>query len=151
MLPRWCYSTHFTTTGNTNDQSICSLVCGEGHNDAVYKLCMKKCKYIVHANNYRTKARKFFATREASINSKYYREVHYCDVIMDTMESQITSLTIVYLTVYSDTDQRKHQSSASLAFVRGIHRGSVNSRTNGKQRGKCFHLMTSSCDANDWF
>ena len=41
--------------------------------------------------------------------------------------SQITSLTIVYSTVNSDADQRKHQSSASLAFVRGIHRGPVNS------------------------
>ena len=38
------------------------------------------------------------------------------------MASQIASLTIVYSTVYSGTDQRKHQSSASLAFVRGIHR-----------------------------
>ena len=46
---------------------------------------------------------------------------------MGTIASQITSLTIVYLTVYSDTDQRKHQSSASLAFMRGIHRGPVNS------------------------
>ena len=44
-----------------------------------------------------------------------------------TIASQITSLTIVYSTVYSDADQRKHQSSASLAFVRGIHRGPVNS------------------------
>ena len=42
---------------------------------------------------------------------------------MDMMASQITSLTIVYTTVYSDADQRKHQSSASLAFVRGIHLG----------------------------
>ena len=41
------------------------------------------------------------------------------------LASQITSLTIVYSTVYSDADQRKHQSSASLAFVRGIHRGPV--------------------------
>ena len=41
--------------------------------------------------------------------------------------SLITSLTIVYSIVYSDTDQRKHQSSTSLAFVRGIHRGPVNS------------------------
>ena len=41
---------------------------------------------------------------------------------MSTMVSQITSLTIVYSTVYSGADQRKHQSSASLAFVRGIHR-----------------------------
>ena len=46
---------------------------------------------------------------------------------MGTMASQITSLTIVYSTVYSGADQRKHQSSASLAFVRGIHRGPVNS------------------------
>ena len=41
--------------------------------------------------------------------------------------SQITSLAIVYSTVYSGADQRKPQSSASLAFVRGIHRGPVNS------------------------
>ena len=52
---------------------------------------------------------------------------HYCDVKMGAMASQITSLSIVYSTVYSDADQRKHQSSASLAFVRGIHRGPVNS------------------------
>ena len=52
---------------------------------------------------------------------------HYSDVIMWTIKFQITSLTIVYSTVYSDADQRKHQSSASLAFARGIHRGPVNS------------------------
>ena len=46
---------------------------------------------------------------------------------MGAIASQITSLTIVYSTVYSDVDQRKHQSFASLAFVWGIHRGSVNS------------------------
>ena len=46
---------------------------------------------------------------------------HYNDVIMGTMVSQITSLTIVYSTIYWGTDQRKHQSSASLAFVWGIH------------------------------
>ena len=51
--------------------------------------------------------------------------VHYGDVIMGT--SQITILTIVYSTVYSGADQRKYQSSASLVFVRGIHRGPVNS------------------------
>ena len=52
---------------------------------------------------------------------------HYNDVIMGSMASQLTSLTIVYSTVYSAADQRKHQSSASLAFVRGIHRGTLNS------------------------
>ena len=46
---------------------------------------------------------------------------------MGVLASQITSLAIVYLTVYSGTDQRNHQSSASLAFVRGIHRWLVNS------------------------
>ena len=55
------------------------------------------------------------------------REQHYNNVIMGMIASQITSLAIVYSTVYSDADQRKHQSSASLAFVRGIHRGPVNS------------------------
>ena len=52
---------------------------------------------------------------------------NYDVVIMGAMASQITSLTIVYSTVYSDTDQRKHQSSASLAFVLGIYQGPVNS------------------------
>ena len=53
--------------------------------------------------------------------------MHYADVIMGAIASQITSLTIVYSTVYSGAEQRKHQSSASLAFVRGLHRGPVNS------------------------
>ena len=52
---------------------------------------------------------------------------HYNDVIMGAITSLITSLTIVYSTVYSDADQRKLKSSASLAFVWGIHRGPVNS------------------------
>ena len=51
----------------------------------------------------------------------------YSDIIVGPMASQITSLTIVYSTVYSGADHRKHQSSASLAFVRGIHRWPVNS------------------------
>ena len=68
---------------------------------------------------------------------------HYSDVIMGTIASQITSLTIVYSTVYSDADHRKHQSSASLAFVWGIHRDRWIPRTKGQLRGKWFHLMTS--------
>ena len=46
---------------------------------------------------------------------------------MSAIASQITSLTIVYSTVYPGADQSKHQSSASLAFVWGIHRRLVNS------------------------
>ena len=59
--------------------------------------------------------------------TKTNRGSHYGDVVMSAIASQITSLAIVYSTVYLDADQRKHQSSASLAFVRGIHRGPVNS------------------------
>ena len=51
---------------------------------------------------------------------------HYDDVMMTMLASQITSLTVVYSIVYSGVNQRKHQSSASLAFVREIHRGPVN-------------------------
>ena len=64
---------------------------------------------------------------------------------MTTVASQINSLMVVYSTIYSDADQRKHQSSASLAFVWGIHRDRWIPRTKGQLRGKCFHLMTSSC------
>ena len=63
---------------------------------------------------------------------------------MDTMAFQITSPAIVYSTVYSDVDQRKHQSSASLAFARGIHRRPVNSPHKWPVTRKMFHLMTSS-------
>ena len=57
---------------------------------------------------------------------------------MSMMGSQITSLTIVYSTIYSGADHRKHQSSESLAFVRGIHRWPVNSPRIGPATRKKF-------------
>ena len=77
-------------------------------------------------------------------NDNNNNKEHYIDVIMTTMASQITRLAVVYSTVYSDADQRKHQSSVSLAFVWEIHRDRWIPRTKGHLRGKCFHLMTSS-------
>ena len=71
--------------------------------------------------------------------------IHYKDVIMSTMESQITSPTFVYSTVYSGTYQRKHQSSASLALWGEFTSDWWIPRTKGQWRGKSFHLMTSSC------
>ena len=59
------------------------------------------------------------------------REYHYNGVIMTTVASQITSLTVVYSIVYAGADQRKHQSSVSLAFLRGIHRDRWIPRTKG--------------------
>ena len=52
---------------------------------------------------------------------------HHNDVLMSTKACQITSLTIVLSTVYSGANERKHQSSASLEYVRGIHRWPMNS------------------------
>ena len=75
---------------------------------------------------------------------------HYDDVRMGAIASQITSLAIVYSAFYSGVDQRKHQSSASLAFVWGIHRDRWIPRTKGQLRGKWFHLMTSSWSRRDW-
>ena len=63
---------------------------------------------------------------------------HYSDIIMGAMASQITSVTIVYSTVYSGADQRKHQSPASPAFVRGIHRWPMNSPHKGPVMQKTF-------------
>ena len=57
---------------------------------------------------------------------------------MSAMASQIISLTIVYSTVYSGTDQRKHKKFASLAFVMGIHRWPANSPHKGPVTRKMF-------------
>ena len=73
---------------------------------------------------------------------------------MGTVASQISSLTIVYSTVYSDADKRKHQSSASLAFVRGIHRGPVNSPHKRPATRKMFpfdDIMKFNLNQNTFF
>ena len=72
-------------------------------------------------------------------------QVHYSDVIMSAMTSQITGVSMVCSTVCSGADWGKHQSSALLAFVTGFHRWPMNSPHKGPVRRKCFHLMTSSC------
>ena len=65
---------------------------------------------------------------------------HYTDIMMSVMVSQITSISIVCSTVFSSADQRNHQSSASLAFVRGIHRWPVNSSHKGRVTWKMFQF-----------
>ena len=73
------------------------------------------------------------------ISNVIYNWCHYNDLIVGTMASQISSLTIVYSTVYSGADKRKHQSSVSLTFVLGIHRWPVNSPHKGPVTRKMFH------------
>ena len=71
-----------------------------------------------------------------------------CDVIMGTITSQITSLTIVSsIVLHSGANHRKHQSSASLAIVRGIHRWPVNSPHKWPVTRRMF--LTSSCKFNE--
>ena len=83
------------------------------------------------------------------------RLFHYNDVKMSVMASQITSLAIVYSTVYSGTDERKHQRTASLAFVRGIQQWPVNSPHKSSVTQKKFlfdHVIMSAlyCYLNDY-
>ena len=63
---------------------------------------------------------------------------HYHDIIMSAMVSQITGVSIVCSTVGSGADHGKHQSSVSLAFVRGIHWWPVNSAYNRPVTRKMF-------------
>ena len=72
---------------------------------------------------------------------RFWVPLHYNDVIMSVKAFQITSLTIVYSTVYSSTDLRKRQSFASLSFLRGIlYSVRWIPRTQGQSRGECFPL-----------
>ena len=66
--------------------------------------------------------------------------IHYSDVKMGAMASQITGVSIVCSVVCSGADQIKHQSSASLAFVMTIHRWPVNSPQNGPVARKMFEF-----------
>ena len=71
--------------------------------------------------------RRMWKLLQCYLHIVHHRLLHYCDIIMGAMASQVTSLMIVYSAVYLGADQRKHQSSASLAFVRGIPWWPVNS------------------------
>ena len=77
-----------------------------------------------------------------SLESHNIYAFHYSDVMM---ASQITSLAIVYSTVYSGADQRKCQSSTSLAFERGIHRWPVNSPHKWPVTRKMFQFDDVTC------
>ena len=110
--------------------------------DKLLTLMPHDCPIRVTASSLQNQPEKL--ERESEIFPSALYLMYYSDVIMGTMASQITSLTIVYSTVYSGADQRKHQSSTSLAFVRENHRWPVISPHKCPVTRKCFHLMTSS-------
>ena len=89
--------------------------------------------HIIYGNvldkNHRNELKKYIRLYRETVTFQreyWFNWLHA--VIMSAMASQIISLTIVYSTVYSGADQRKHQSPASLAFVGGIHWWPVNSQ-----------------------
>ena len=88
------------------------------------------------------------ATCQGLMKYMPYYQIHYNDVIMSVMVSQITSL---YSTVYSRTDQRKHESSMSLAFVWRIHRWLVNSLHKGPVMRKMFPFDDVIMIAQIWY
>ena len=96
-------------------QDSCCVPSGQIRSQRDY---WEKCNFSTNCLIYK-KMRQGTARRQTLI--------HYSGVTMGTMASQITSLTTVYSTAYSVEDQREHRSSASLAFVWGIHRWPVSS------------------------
>ena len=57
---------------------------------------------------------------------KCFPVTHYSGVMMRAMASHSPAARMICSAIYSGADQRKRQSSASLAFVRGIHWWPVN-------------------------
>ena len=122
---------------------MCLLGCQFSLSHIYMGLVMEQCKIIIliYCSMFL-----ILQIRNAPFISVYARKsvinvtiiTHYSDVIMSLMASQITSLTIVYSAVYSGTDERKHQSSASLAFFRGIHQWLANSPHKGPVMRKMF-------------
>ena len=128
-----------------SERYVVETDCGHGRQSHIGQLrkageglpTMEKNWTLRTWNNYaegRSSACTFFACTCCTTTACYIGAItchatnsqHQDDVTMSAMASQITSHTIVYSTVYWDGD-KKHQSSASLACVWGIHRGPVNS------------------------
>ena len=150
LKPKNRYDDNFVVTGgiglSPNDNHWCHLlsqigfVITLGFNEwfTIWSRCREVDTYVQHGD-------KTFTIFCCALSCCGYI-THYSDLIMSAMASQIFSVSRVCSTVCSGVDQRKYQSSASLAFVRGIHRWPADSplKAKGQYRGKCFHLMTSS-------
>ena len=117
--------------GGFPSQRASNAVCFPSHAFSIYGIyCI--CLFISAIQKTKTHFFNFNIenlTLNLRLNSISHEKMifDYDDVTMSGMASQITILRIVYSPVYPGADQRKHQSPASLAFVRGIHRGLVNS------------------------
>ena len=127
-----------------HDAKMCSI-----SHEIYTRMCLMYCGYIITSETndvipLLTSIRDVFLFK-APYSCLNGREVtvidmaHYHhDVLMSMKASQIPSPTIVCSTGYSGADQRKHQSSVSLAFLLGIHRWRVNSPHKGPVTRKTF-------------
>ena len=108
----------------------------------IYKIISAKLhqRRLIKEQVYQTNRHKYHETKQNSMIISNYtlKSSHYGNVIMGAMASQITSVSIVCWTICSGPDERKHQSSASLTFVRGIHRWPVNFPHRGSVMWKMF-------------
>ena len=97
---------------------------------------MQKCMWW---NKALEKKNNIFNIQSYSCTSSITR-AHYSDVIMSATVSLIIGVSIVYSTFCSGADQRKHQSSALLNFMRGVHRWPVNFPHKGPVTRKIFQF-----------
>ena len=117
-------------------KSICSylsiIICNYhyyiNHPSSLSECCIKQIRRTnnpYHGNPYTGTTWSLYwdgLHRSPFLTDANWSSVHYSDVIMSAMVSQITVVSNVCSTVCSGANQPKHQSSTSLAFVRGIHR-----------------------------
>ena len=127
----------FRDTRNT--LSIPSIIIHKGLKNDRNSICQLQKHYSRYKSPANTQNRGSSGSCEpVKSNQCMLLLIYYNDLMMSAMASKITNPTIVYSTIYSGADQRKHQSSASLAFVRGIHWWPVNSPYKGSVTRKMF-------------
>ena len=123
----WIYSFESDTFETGSYKSLAILSMNNMGNpawntyDTLYQMCASNRAVVILTNFFKLVVLDvvIFITSCASITKI---SAHYSDVMTSAMASQNTGVLIVCSTVCSVADQRKHQSSASLAFVKGIHR-----------------------------
>ena len=132
----------FTSAEKWDESQPYILKCGEVKNNGMFIAKWCHSRFILRVKD----ISKLFASVQYGVQRKCTEPavlvcLHYSDVVIGAIASQITSLTVVY----SGTYQRKHQSSASLAFVRGIHRWPVNSSHKGSVTRKIYPFDDTMC------
>ena len=120
------YIYEMSLSGNFRHWLILKFLFRNGVN--LTKFSLLAVSKVVRLTTFASRWRTFSQNDEHFRLSEDSSSLHYYnDVIISVMASQITGVSIVCWIVSSDADPRKRQSSASLAFVRGIHRWAVNS------------------------